>query len=103
MCAIGVLDRLQKRGMRVPEDVSVTGFDDDRIADLHGLSLTTVNPLKLEQARRAVDCAIERVDDGRTERAIHEFTPSLVVRRTTAPAPARTSRRTTAARRAAQA
>ncbi len=100
LCAIGIMDRLQTRGLHIPEDISVTGFDNDRISRLHGIALTTIDTGKLEQARRAVDCAIERVDQGRTQRVIHEFPPRLIVRATTAPPPSRTSRRVTAARRA---
>jgi DNA-binding LacI/PurR family transcriptional regulator len=100
LCAIGIMDRLQTLGMRIPGDISVTGFDNNRIARLHGIALTTIDPLKLEQARRAVDCAIERVDQGRTERVIHEFPPHLIVRATTAQPPDRTSRRIAVARRA---
>ena len=100
LCAIGIMDSLQKRGVRIPEDISITGFDNNRIARLHGIALTTIDPLKLEQARRAVDCAIERVDQGRTQRVIHEFPPHLIVRATTAEPRARASRRVMAARRA---
>jgi DNA-binding LacI/PurR family transcriptional regulator len=100
LCAIGIMDRLQTRGVRIPDDISVTGFDNDRISHLHGIALTTIDTCKLEQARRAVDCAIERVEQGRTHRVIHEFPPSLIARATTAQPPTRTSRRVTAARRA---
>jgi LacI family transcriptional regulator len=99
LCAIGIMDRLQERGIRIPDDISVTGFDNDRISRLHGIALTTIDTCKLEQARRAVDCAIERVDQDRTQRVVHEFPPRLIARATTAPPPARVSRRVTLARR----
>ncbi|MFZ0161090.1 MAG: LacI family DNA-binding transcriptional regulator [Kineosporiaceae bacterium] len=84
LAAIGLMDRLYSRGVQVPDDISVTGFDDDRIAGLHGINLTTIDPSKLEQARRAVDWALERVEGGRTDRLTYAFTPRLVVRGSTA-------------------
>jgi LacI family transcriptional regulator len=41
--AIGVLRELRSRGVSVPEDVSVTGFDNNSIAQFMSPSLTTVN------------------------------------------------------------
>lgn len=100
LCAIGLMDRLQRLGVRIPEDLSVTGFDDDRIAGLHGIDLTTIDPSKLEQARQAVDWALERIEDARSGRHVHAIPPRLVPRGTTATAPARRSRRMDAAARA---
>lgn len=100
LCAIGVMDGLQRRGLRIPQDVSVTGFDDDGIAALTRIDLTTIDPSKLEQARLAVDRAVQRIESEPGERTVHEFPPRLVVRGTTAAAPTRRSPRAAAAARA---
>lgn len=90
LCAIGIMDHLLRNEVRVPEDISVTGFDDDSLANHIGINLTTVNPSKFEQARLAVAAALERAAGTRTQRIIHAPAPHLMVRGSTAPP--RTSR-----------
>lgn len=45
-------------GIRVPEDVSVTGLDDARLAGLAQIDLTRLNPSQPDQARLAVEAAV---------------------------------------------
>jgi DNA-binding LacI/PurR family transcriptional regulator len=83
-CATGVLDTLRATGHRVPEDVSVTGFDDSRLARLGHIGLTTVAQDAEAMAELAVTRAVARIDtaaDGRQEVVVP---PHLVVRGTTA-------------------
>lgn len=53
--AAGALQMARKLGIRVPEDVSVTGFDDIEIAEILSPSLTTVHVPHREMGRRAAD------------------------------------------------
>ena len=41
--AVGVMRELREQGLRVPEDVSVTGFDNIRLAEFSSPPLTTVH------------------------------------------------------------
>lgn len=60
--AIAMLEACELIGMRVPEEVSIVGFDDIAIASLHRISLTTVaQPLDF-QAETAVGLLLERID-----------------------------------------
>jgi DNA-binding LacI/PurR family transcriptional regulator len=86
-CAVGVLDRLARAGLRVPEQVSVTGFDDSLVSQLARVNLTTVSQNPGEQARLAVAAAVERLDGGRATRRESVLAPRLVVRGTSAAAP----------------
>lgn len=91
-CAVGVIDELYRKGIRVPQDVSVTGFDDDRVAGLAQIDLTTINPSPAVQAHRAAQVAIERADGARTPRIVEAPPVRLTVRGSTAPPPRRRRR-----------
>lgn len=55
MTAIGVLHKLYRAGMRVPDDISVVGFDNIHIAEVTIPPLTTIQMSRFEIARAAVD------------------------------------------------
>jgi LacI family transcriptional regulator len=82
--AIGIIDALVRAGVRIPEDVSIVGYDDSPLARLGHLNLTTVSQVPREQARHAIDLAVQRLDEGRTESREVVLQPSLVIRATTA-------------------
>jgi LacI family transcriptional regulator len=83
--AIGLLDVFLRAGVRVPQDISVVGYDDTELARLAHVDLTTVSQRAAEQAVRAVECAVSRLDGERTEPAEVVLPPRLVVRGTTGP------------------
>ena len=83
--AVGVIDTLRRAGVRVPEDVSVAGYDDSALARLGHIDLTTVNQQPGEQADRAVRAVVSRLDGGRVEPDSWVSQPQLVPRATTAP------------------
>ncbi len=85
-CAVGVLDHLDRAHINVPERVSVTGYDNSTLAQLHRINLTTVSQAPKEQARLAVAAAIERLEGDRTQDQDIVLEPHLVVRRSTAKA-----------------
>ncbi len=88
MSAIGALDALDGAGLRVPDDISLVGYDNTFVAALRHIGLTTIDQGRDQIGRLAVDMLIERVEQGRTE-ARHVVTPpELIVRSTTGP-PAR--------------
>lgn len=83
--AAGIVDQFEKNGVRVPEDVSVMGYDNTALAALHHLSLTTIDQPRVDMGRMAMQTLIGRIEDPR-RRPMHQvLSPSLVVRRTTAP------------------
>ena len=79
--ALGVLDQLRRRGLDVPGDVSVVGYDDSPVARLATVDLTTVSQDPEALAAAAVDAAVGRVE-GRRERLHLVLEPQLVVRGT---------------------
>ncbi|GAA5021390.1 LacI family DNA-binding transcriptional regulator [Kitasatospora paranensis] len=83
--AIGAMRTLADRGLRIPEDIAVVGFDDIEEGRFAGVPLTTISPDKEAIARLAVDCLVERLSGGastepRRARPGHR----LVVRESTA-------------------
>ena len=86
--AIEVLERADVLGLRVPDQLSIVGFDDIRIASLARISLTTVTHPVAELAARGVETAIRLATDGPDAPRPHVLLePRLVVRDTTGPPP----------------
>jgi DNA-binding LacI/PurR family transcriptional regulator len=85
LCAIGAMNALEEAGQNIPEDVSVVGYDNNRLAALRHISLTTVDQAGDEMGRSAVDRLAERIGDERNTPRHDVIAPSLVVRQTTGP------------------
>lgn len=85
--ALGAIHYLNRRGVRIPQEISVVGFDDTRHAAFVNPSLTTVHLPLYEVGSLACERLIERVH-GRTERVMERLPTHLVVRESTAMVPA---------------
>jgi LacI family transcriptional regulator, galactose operon repressor len=83
LLASGVLQWLYEHGLRVPDDVSVVGFDDTLAAHL-APALTTVRLPMAEFGQLAVELAVRDRDAPAEERRLRA---TLVVRASTGPAP----------------
>ncbi|MGA1837742.1 LacI family DNA-binding transcriptional regulator [Herbiconiux sp. 11R-BC] len=86
--AIGAMRRLREEGLRVPEDVSVVGFDDVDMASVVTPGLTTVRQDMLEIGRRSAQLLIAGLEAGSMAGLESVSLPvELIVRGTTGPAP----------------
>ncbi|HZR57869.1 MAG TPA: LacI family DNA-binding transcriptional regulator [Terriglobales bacterium] len=83
MSAIGAIRALQDFGLRVPEDVSVIGFDDIKAAAFNNPRLTTIRQPMSNIGRIAAQCVLNRIHG--TERFREHITvePELIVREST--------------------
>ena len=82
--AIGALKAAKEMGLSVPEDVSITGFDDIELASLAEPALTTVHVPHREMGRRAAGMLIEMVTTGTTPESV-ELQTDIRLRRTLGP------------------
>lgn len=85
-CAVGILGTLVRRGVRVPADVSVVGFDDTSMSSLPYVDLTTVGSAPRDLAVPAVETLVRRLEDPDAKDVAHRAVPRLVVRGSTGPA-----------------
>ena len=83
--ALGVREAAFQCGHRIPEDISLIGFDDTRASSIAGVDLTTINLHAHEMGRQAGELALRRLQAPDRPAEAIKLTPSLVIRRTTAP------------------
>jgi len=80
MIALGVLDAARLFRWKIPEDLSVIGFDNMAFSRLARIPLTTIDGRIKEMGRLAVQKLMERIRRERTEREQVFLRPSLIVR-----------------------
>ncbi|WP_226344589.1 LacI family DNA-binding transcriptional regulator [Agilicoccus flavus] len=85
--ALGVVDVARRLGLRVPDDLSLVGFDDSYAAPTASPPLTTVRQPLTDMGALAVRVAVERVRAPRTATPPVEMATRLVERASTAPPP----------------
>jgi len=87
--AIGAIRALREAGRRVPEDVSVIGFDDIQSAAFQNPALTTIRQPLREMGALAAQTLLSRINasPGKTYPKVISVEPELVLRSSTAPAP----------------
>jgi LacI family transcriptional regulator, repressor for deo operon, udp, cdd, tsx, nupC, and nupG len=85
--ALGAVRAVRRLGRRVPEDVSVVGFDDSAFMNCTDPPLTTVRQPIEAMGQAAVDLLVSQMTGGGVLTDELLFEPELVVRGSTAPAP----------------
>jgi DNA-binding LacI/PurR family transcriptional regulator len=90
MTAIGVMREAYDRNIKIPDDLSVVGFDDIHLAQFTTPPLTTVQMSQHELARIAFQALLNEVESDATspQHRNYALTTGLVLRRSTALAPA---------------
>ncbi|MFJ4208756.1 LacI family DNA-binding transcriptional regulator [Paenarthrobacter sp. NPDC089675] len=83
--ALGAREAAYARGLSIPEDLSLVGYDNTRTAGLHGIELTSVDLRAVELGRVAGEVALHRLSNPDAPAADRRLTPKLVVRHSTAP------------------
>lgn len=91
LTAVGVIKALLNAGCRVPQDISVTGFDKTRLADYSNPSITTVDIHRETLGRLAADALHELSSAASPQGKEYRIGSELVIGGSTGPAPITTA------------
>ncbi|MDQ0193614.1 LacI family DNA-binding transcriptional regulator [Paenibacillus wynnii] len=83
MIALGVIKAIYEKGMQVPKDIAVVGFDDIDYAAMSNPSLTTVHSAKTRMGHEAVLMLDEWIHGNTRQTKMQMFTPELKIRNST--------------------
>jgi len=87
LTAVGVIKGLIQSGCRVPEDISVTGFDKTRLAEYSNPSITTVDVHRDLLGRMAADALCELSRSANPQGREYQISAELIVGESSGPAP----------------
>jgi len=88
MTAIGAMGAIYEKGLKIPRDISIVGFDDIAMSAFTQPALTTVRLSRAEIARLALR-ALNDIQNSATGQGVeYSIQPTLVERKSTGPAPA---------------
>jgi DNA-binding LacI/PurR family transcriptional regulator len=85
--AVGALDAIKEAGLRVPQDVSLMGYDNTALAALRHISLTTIHQPRNQIGAMAMKAVLRRIEHPGSPARRHVLAPKLIVRDTTARLP----------------
>jgi LacI family transcriptional regulator len=85
LAAIGVIRAFMDHGLRVPEDISVVGFDDIQSASYHNPSLTTIRQPLQQMGQTAARILLQRIRKEKKFPQVVSILPELVIRESTCP------------------
>ena len=84
LMGLGALSAAHEAGVRIPQDMSLIGFDDIELARFACPALSTIAQPKQRIGVTAVDMVLERIQGGRVEARQVILQPELIVRNSTA-------------------
>ncbi|MDG3088371.1 HTH-type transcriptional repressor PurR [Vibrio hannami] len=79
--ALGLMSRLQEKGMRIPEDISVIGYDNIDLAGYFSPPLTTVHQPKRRVGKNAFEILLARIKNKEHDRRVFEMHPEIISRK----------------------
>lgn len=80
MMAMGVINAAAQKGIRIPEDLSLVGYDDIHIAKFMTPALTTIHQPKYRLGQAAVDTLLNKLDKVTDQPQVVQLEPALVER-----------------------
>jgi DNA-binding LacI/PurR family transcriptional regulator len=85
LAAVGALSAAADAGLRIPRDLTVTGYDDTFLAAIRQVSLTSVNPDTAAMGTLAARCVLRRIGAPERDPEEHLLPPRLITRSSSHP------------------
>ncbi|WP_159651317.1 substrate-binding domain-containing protein [Vibrio atypicus] len=82
MMAMGVINAANEKGVKIPDDLSIIGYDDIHISKFMTPALTTIHQPKYRLGKAAVEALLRKLDGSETEPQVVQLEPALVERKT---------------------
>lgn len=92
--AAGVISAFTEKGIRVPEDVSIVGFDNSPITSDYFMKLTTVDDMGLPVGRETARLLLERISGNAPKRPAHIVIPCALIERNSTAKPRKSAIKT---------
>lgn len=80
--AIGAIKAIKSKGLHVPDDISVVGFDDIKFASIYEPALTTISQPMFEIGKKAMELLIKLINKDQLEKNQYILEDQLVIRET---------------------
>ena len=81
--AYGVINYCFENKIKIPEDISVAGFDDIEFSSLGFVGLTTIRQPVEEIAEKAIKILIDKIEGNSKTEVITKLEPKLIIRNST--------------------
>ncbi|RPI05975.1 MAG: LacI family transcriptional regulator [Ignavibacteriae bacterium] len=81
--AIGAFQRIREAGYRIPKDIAIMGFSNNKITNLMEPPLTTVDQPSFEMGRSAARILVQTIEEGLTEPCHLVLNTKLIIRGST--------------------
>lgn len=84
LLALGAIQAISDKGLRIPEDISVVGFDNIATASFRGVELTTIENPKYRMGELAVKMLLKRIENPENDLGEERLVldPELIIRKT---------------------
>ncbi len=83
--AVGAIKELKRKGLNVPQDVAVIGFDNNSIAPMYEPSITTIAQPRYDIGRKAMEIMLQRIQGVGDKNSITTMEHELIIRDSTLP------------------
>ncbi|RAK18255.1 LacI family transcriptional regulator [Anoxybacillus vitaminiphilus] len=80
--AIGAIKAIKSKGLHVPDDISVVGFDDIKFSSIYEPALTTISQPMFEIGKKAMELLIKLINKDQLEKNQYILEDQLVIRET---------------------
>jgi len=78
--AIGAMIRIKTEGLKIPDDIAIVGFDNDRISEFTDPALTTVDIQRNEISKKAIELLLRQIKNSpESNTAITELVPTKLI------------------------